>query len=94
MGQHAPSECALQPGLTRSMTSRPLGDSMRARVAPMPTKPSAGLSHAPAVVPGAAEAVAEAEAEAEAAEEEEEGSDEGGEEKDGRCCDRGLCGGG
>ena len=48
----------------------------------MPTKPSAGLSHAPGVVPGAAEA------------EEEEGSDEGGEEKDGRCCDRGLCGGG
>jgi hypothetical protein len=53
----------------------------------MPTKPSAGLSHAPAEVPGAAEAEAEAA-------EEEEGSDEGGEEKDGRCCDRGLCGGG
>jgi hypothetical protein len=59
------------------MTRRPLGDSTRARVAPIPTGPSAGLSHAPGVVPGAA--VAEA-----AGEEEEAGSEEGGEEGDGR----------
>jgi hypothetical protein len=64
------------------MTNRPLGDSTRPRVAPIPTGPSAGLSHAPGVVPGAAVA------------EEEAGSEEGGEEGDGRCCGRGLSGGG
>jgi hypothetical protein len=68
------------------MTSRPLGDSTRPRVAPIPTGPSAGLSHAPGVVPGAAVA--------EAAAEEEAGSEEGEEEGYGRCCGRGLSGGG